>query len=158
MPVRVGSCAEMTCWRQQALIDSPIDVVWDLVRDPERYPEWASDVVEVTGLPTIAEGATFTQKTRLIGTATTTYVIDTLEEDLRRIRLRCTKSGYYSDWALTEAQGETFADVEIGMEPTTLPFRAIDATVGKRMYRKLLEQTLVTLRQRAAERAAARSR
>lgn len=48
----------MSSWRQQALIDAPVNVVWELVGDPKRYPEWAGDVVEVTGLASVDEGAT----------------------------------------------------------------------------------------------------
>ena len=45
-----------------------------------------------------------------------TFEVEELE-DLREIKLRCQSSGYYSHWRLTEAQGQTFADVEVGVEP-----------------------------------------
>ena len=78
----------------------------------------AADVMEVTGLPTIEKGATFEQKSKSrSATPTTTFVVDKLE-DLREIKLRCLTSGYYSQWALTEAQGDTYTEVEFGMEPT----------------------------------------
>ena len=38
--------------------------------------------------------------------------IDRLE-DLREIRMRCTKTGTYAHWTLTEARGNTFVDVEL---------------------------------------------
>jgi hypothetical protein len=146
----------MGSWRQQAVIDAPVDVVWGLVGDPNRYPEWAHNVIEVTGLPEVGQGAAFRQQSRLpIGSTTTTFVIDKLDE-MREIRLHCTLSGYYSRWLLTEAQDATFADVEIGMEPSRLPYRAMDAFTGKRGYRRILEQTLDSLREVAdRERAAA---
>jgi hypothetical protein len=129
------------------LIEAPIEAVWQLVGDPARYPEWAGHAVEVTGLATVEKGAQFQQKSRLlVGTTTTTFVVEDFE-DLREIRLRCLQSGFYSHWLLTEARGLTFADVEIGMDPETITFRAWDATIGKRWYRRIIEESLATLRQ-----------
>jgi len=47
----------MPSWRDQALIDAPIEVVWGLVGDPRRFPEWAGDTLEVTGLATVERRA-----------------------------------------------------------------------------------------------------
>jgi uncharacterized protein YndB with AHSA1/START domain len=133
----------MGCWREQALIDAPIEEVWDLVGDPRRYPEMVGDeVLEVTGLPTIEKGAEFEQVTRSpFGKAKTTFEIDELE-DLHRIRMRCLESGWYSRWNLTEADGGTFADVEIGMEPTKPGYRAMDTALGKRWYRRVARKSI----------------
>lgn len=146
----------MSSWRQQALIEAPIEVVWRLVGDPKRYPEWAGEVIQVTGLASVDQGATYTQVSRLpLGNVTTTFLVDELEE-MKGIRLRCTKSGLFSNWLLTEARGSTFADVELGMEPTALPYRAMDLVLRKRWYRRILEQSLDTLRDAATrERTAA---
>jgi hypothetical protein len=124
------------------LIEAPIEVVWELVGNPARYPEWASEVIEVTGVATLEEGATFEQRTRTpAGKSTTTFVVDDLEE-MREIKLRCLSSGYYSHWLLTEARGETFAEVEIGMDPKHLGYRAYDTLVGRRWYRRLVDDSL----------------
>ncbi|MDX6643952.1 MAG: Polyketide cyclase / dehydrase and lipid transport [Solirubrobacteraceae bacterium] len=141
-------CPPVSSWRQQALIEAPVDAVWRLVGDPNRYPEWAGDVVAVTGLPSVAEGADFTRVSRmpLFGKVTTTFVIDALEE-MKHIRLHCTQSGYYGNWVLTEARGSTFADVELGMDPASLPYRAMDALLSKRWYRRITEQSLDSLRE-----------
>ena len=145
----------MSCVRHQTLIKAPVDVVWDLIGDPASYPEWAADVVEVTGLPTsIEKGATFEQKSKMpLRNPTTTFVIDKLE-DLREIKLRCLTSGYYSQWALTEAQGDTYTEVEFGMEPTGLPYKAVDATFGKRMYRTTMLESIDSLQETVARRLA----
>jgi uncharacterized protein YndB with AHSA1/START domain len=133
------------CWHEQALIDAPVEEVWNFVGDPRRYPEWVGDeVVEVTGLPTVEKGARYEQVTRNpLGTsaARTTFEIAELD-DLHEIRLRCTLSGWYSSWKLTEAAGGTFADIEIGMEPTKVGYRAIDTTVGKRWYRRIAKASI----------------
>jgi uncharacterized protein YndB with AHSA1/START domain len=136
----------VSCARRQALIEAPIDAVWRLVGDPARYPEWAGGVLEVTGLATLEPGATFSQTTRgPLGKVETTFVIEDLQ-DLHEIRLRCVESGLYSRWLLTEARDATFADVEIGMEPTSLANRAADATIGRGWYRRISEESLAGLR------------
>ena len=49
----------MPSWRQQALIDAPVQEVWSYVGDPARFPEWAHNVINVTGLAEVEEGAEF---------------------------------------------------------------------------------------------------
>ena len=136
----------MSSARRQALIEAPIETVWRLVGDPARYPEWAGGVLEVTGLASIEPGATFRQKTQSpFGKADTTFVIEELQ-DLHEIRLRCVESGLYSRWLLTQAQDSTFAELEIGMEPTSLVHRAADMTIGRSWYRRIGEESLDGLR------------
>ena len=134
----------MGCVREQTLIDAPLRDVWELVGDPRRYPEWVSeDWVEVTGLPTVEKGAQYEQVTRVPygDPERTTFEIEELDE-LHEIRLRCTQSGWYSRFVLTEAGGATFADVEIGMDPATPEAEEIDATVGKRWYRQVAKAAI----------------
>ena len=38
-------------------------------------------------------------------------------EEMREISVRCTVSGWYLHWLLTEAGEDTFAEVEVGMDP-----------------------------------------
>jgi hypothetical protein len=143
----------MASWRQQALIEAPVADVWALVGDPARYPEWAAEVVEVTGLATIDRGSTFQQMTKTpLGKHETTFEIEELDE-MREIKLRCTASGYYSRWLLTEAQDSTFLDVEIGAEPTALRYRAANAAFGgKRYFRRIADGAIDGVRA-IAERA-----
>ncbi len=136
--------------REQALIDAPVEWVWALVGDPNRYPEWAAEVVQVTGLAEVDEGATFRQRSRTpLGSKTTTFVIDELD-DLREIHLRCLSSGYYAHWRLTEARDATFAEVEVGMEPSNLSSRAFDTVIGARWYRQIVHQALDSLHRLAS--------
>ena len=136
----------MTAFRQQALIESPVAEVWELVGDPARYPEWAGEVLEVTGLAEVAEHATFEQTQRTpFGADTTVFEIEKLD-DLREIKLRCQQSGYYSRWVLTPAQENTFAEVEIGVEPTSPAYRLFFGTVGRRYLRRISEQSLDGIR------------
>jgi len=129
------------CWHEQALIEAPVEEVWELVGDPRRYPEWVGDeVLEVTGLPTVEKGAEFEQVTRNpFGTSKTTFEIDELE-DLHEIRMHCKASGWYSHWKLTEAEGNTFMDVTIGMDPINVGYSALDRVTGKRWYRRVAQR------------------
>ena len=50
----------MASWTQQALIEAPVGEVWETLCDPMQAPEWAEDVVEVTGEPVkIEKGSTY---------------------------------------------------------------------------------------------------
>lgn len=136
----------MSSWREQAVIDAPVEQVWAFIGDPRRYPEWAGNVVSVTGLATVEPDAEFQQVSRsLMGKAETTFKIEELD-DLHAIKLRCQQSGYYSRWVLTEAQSSTFAEVEIGIEPTALQYRLFFGAMGKRYLRRLVEQAIDGLR------------
>lgn len=136
----------MPTWRQQAVIDAPVDEVWREVGDPRKYPAWAGDVLEVTGLAEVAPNAEFQQVTKgLIGKAETTFRIEALEE-MREIKLQCLRSGYYSHWVLTEAQDSTFMEVEIGIEPTAPQYRVMFGALGRRHLRRIAEDSLDGLR------------
>ena len=74
-------------WHQQALIEAPIDEVWDLVSDPNRFPEW-NPTAEVTGVPTEIETGSTYQRTaplplgrHLKGPRMTTNLVDCAPED-----------------------------------------------------------------------------
>ena len=136
----------MSSWREQAVIDAPVAQVWACIGDPRRYPEWAGSVVSVTGLATVEPDAEFQQVSRTpLGKSETTFKIEELD-DLHAIKLRCQQSGYYSRWVLTEAQSSTFAEVEIGIEPTALQYRLLFGAMGKRYLRRLVEQAIDGLR------------
>jgi hypothetical protein len=36
----------MSTFREQAMIDTPVERIWELVGDPNRHPEWWPRVVE----------------------------------------------------------------------------------------------------------------
>jgi hypothetical protein len=52
---------------------------------------------------------------------------------------------------LTEAQGNTFVDVEFGMDPMALPDRIFDAALGRLYFRRWLEQSLDALEKVATQ-------
>jgi hypothetical protein len=145
----------MSQTRRQAVIEAPVQVVWELVGNPSRHPEWYPKVIEVNG-QRFDEGDQYAQVTKdPFGTSKTDFVIERMD-DLREVRLVCQHTGMYAHWQLTDAQGETFVDVEMGMQPRTTGTRMFDAVLGRMYFRRWLEQSLDALRT-AAGRAGARS-
>jgi uncharacterized protein YndB with AHSA1/START domain len=139
----------MSQTRRQAVIEAPVQSVWELVGDPSRHPEWYPKVVEVNG-QRFDEGDEYVQVTKdPIGTTSKTdFVIERLD-DMREIRMVCQNTGMYAHWVLTDAQGGTFVDVEMGMEPRSVGTRVFDAVAGRMYFRRWLEQSLDALRSAA---------
>src|SRR5262249_31384725 len=122
--------------------------VWGLVGTPKRYPEWWPRVVEVRG-ERFEEGDEFVQVTDTGRKVETSFLLER-RENLREIRMSCQLTGTYAHWSLTPAQGGTFVDLEMGMEPKRLGDRVVDATLGKRYFRRWSELSLEALDRRAA--------
>jgi len=138
----------MSVARGQAQIEAPVEAVWELVGDPNRYPEWWPRIIE-SKCEGIEEGCSYKQVSKgPVGIERETIAIDRLE-DCREIRIRCLDTGTYMCWQLVEARGGTFVDVEFGMEPARLPHKVFDALAGKRFYRNWLAESVAAL-QRAA--------
>ena len=136
----------MSAYRQQCLFDAPVEAVWREVGDPKRYPAWAGEIVEVTDLDAVEAGAHYRQTMKTpFGKSETDFEVEALD-DLHEIQVRCMVSGYYMRWVLTEAADDTYAEVEIGMDPKRLGDRAFDATLGRRWYRRTVEDMLERLR------------
>ena len=138
--------------RQQAYIDAPVEVVWDLLADVDRHPEWWPRViaVECEGLE---PGCTYRQVTQTpLGKDEMSPRVDSMEE-CRNLVIRCVNTGTFVRWTLAEAQQGTFVDATFGMEPATLQYRVFDMTIGRRFFRNWLQESLDAMRRVAAERA-----
>ena len=130
------------------MIEAPVELVWELVGNPIRHPEWYPKVIEVNG-ERFEEGDQYAQVTKdPVGSSKTDFVIERLD-DLREIRMVCQATGMYAHWLMTDAQGGTFVDVEMGMEPRTVGTRVFDTVIGRMYFRRWLEQSLDALRQAA---------
>jgi hypothetical protein len=144
--------------RTQAHLDAPLEAVWDLVGTPSRHPEWWPRVIEVRG-ERFEEGDQYAQVTKepLGGKKTTNFLLER-RDNLREIRMTCQLTGMYADWLLTPAQGGTFVEVEMGMQPRRLGDRLFDRALGQSYFRRWASESLDGLRQallheREAERA-----
>ena len=131
----------MSLCRQQALIEAPVETVWELIGNPARHPEWWPRVMEVKG-ERFEQDATYRQVTKgPAGAQETTLAVDRLD-DLHAIRTRCLDTGTYSDFKLTPAQDGTFLEIELGMEPKGLVNRMFDLSVGSRYFRRWLQESI----------------
>ena len=113
-----------------------------------RYPEWWPRVIEVHG-ERFEEGDEYAQVTKdPTGQVESTFLLERLN-DLREIRMSCQLTGSYAHWVLTEAQGGTFVDLEMGMLPKRFGDRLFDMAMGRRYFRRWSEQSLDGLGQAA---------
>jgi hypothetical protein len=141
----------MSCYRRQALIDVPVEELWDLLGDVNRHPEWWPRVEDVR-CEGLEEGCSYRQVTRtLVGKIETDISVERLE-GCRELRLRCLDTGTFTRWLLTDTREGTFIDAEFGMDPEGVGDRVFDRVAGKRYFRRWLEQSLDALRRAAGER------
>jgi Polyketide cyclase / dehydrase and lipid transport len=127
--------------RQQAWIDAPIEVVWNLIRDVNHHSEWWPRVIEVE-CEGLEEGCNYRQLTQTpFGTQEFDVVVDRLDE-LREMRIRCINTGTFVDLVLTRATGGTFVEARFGMDPQSARMRVFDIVAGRRYFRHWLEESL----------------
>lgn len=146
----------MSACHQQAWVDAPIEVVWSLVRDVNRHPEWWPRVVDVH-CEGMEEGCSYRQLTETpLGVQEMDVVVDRLDE-LREMRIRCVNTGTFVDLSLTSARDGTFVDARFGIEPVGARMRVFDLVAGKRFFRRWLEQSLAAMQRVAHEEARERA-
>jgi hypothetical protein len=140
----------MSAHREQAQIEAPVQAVWRLVGDPSRYPEWWPRVIEVRG-ERFEQGDEYAQVTKdPQGKVKSSFLIEEAR-DLREIRMSCQLTGTYAHWLLTPAQGGTFVELNMGMEPKGFGYRLFDLTLGKWWFRSWSQQSLDSLRDAARD-------
>jgi hypothetical protein len=145
-------------YRQQALIDAPVEVVWELLKDVNHHAEWWPNIVEAE-CDEVEQGCEYRNVVERPGPlpdlATTLY-IEKLD-DCEEVLIRCLDTGTYTHFVLGEAQGGTFVDAEFGTEPKKIELKVFDAIAGKRYFRRWLEQSLDALRRVAVEQGRSRA-
>jgi uncharacterized protein YndB with AHSA1/START domain len=140
--------------RQQAYIDAPIGVVWELLEDVDRHPEWWPRVLEVKCDEDFEPGCTYREVVRgPVGNDDMVLRVDRME-DCKELLIRCVNTGTFVHWQLTEAQDGTFVDARFGMEPAKLKYQVFDWVAGKRHFHNWLEQSVEAMQRVAGERAA----
>jgi Polyketide cyclase / dehydrase and lipid transport len=135
---------ERSC-RQQAHIDAPVEVVWDLLGDPNRHPEWWPKMIE-------ADCADIEQGCRYrgvvagpLGKEEHEMLLEELDE-CREITIACEGTGVSTRFELTGAQGGTFVEGWFGIEPDSLGMKAFAAVAGRRYLKSWLGQSLEGLK------------
>ena len=142
--------------RKQVWIEAPVEVVWGLIADIDRHPEWWPRVVEVE-CEGLEEGCTYREVVQTpIGKDEMELEVERLA-DCEELAIRCVNTGTFVSFALTEAQGGTFVDGRMGMDPQGVVNRVFDTVAGKRYFRTWLADSLDAMRETAAERARAPS-
>jgi hypothetical protein len=134
----------MSLSRQQGFIDAPVQVVWDLIADVDRHPEWWPRVVEVE-CDGLEAGCTYREVIQTpLGKDEMELFVDRLEE-CRNLSIRCLNTGTFVRMELAEAQDGTFLEAEMGMEPDRLRQRVFDAVAGRRFFKAWLRETVDAL-------------
>jgi uncharacterized protein YndB with AHSA1/START domain len=138
-------------WRQQAFIGAPVEVIWDLLSDVNRHPEWWPKFVDVK-CDGMEEGCTYRAVMKApVGHQEMTINVEQMR-DCKDLLIRCINTGTYVRMALTEAQDGTFVDAEAGMEPMDFGHRVFDAVAGKRYFRAWMRETFEALDRVAGDR------
>jgi hypothetical protein len=139
----------MSHCRQQTFIEAPLETVWTLIAEIDNHPQWWPRVVDVQ-CEGLDEGCTYREVVRspVGGTEEMMLLIEGREE-LRNLRIRCLNTGTFVRFSITEAQGGTFVDGEMGMDPQRLVYRVFDAVAGRRYFTSWLQSTLEGLRRAA---------
>jgi len=142
----------MSDCRNQVFIEAPVQVVWDLIADVERHPEWWPRVVEVE-CEELGEGCTYRQVTRTpFGTEDFNLEIESMN-DPEEFKIKCLNTGTFVRFGLTEAQGGTFVDGRMGMEPNGRAMQVFDVTAGRIYFRRWLAASLDAMNAAARRRA-----
>jgi hypothetical protein len=82
----------------------------------------------------------------LVDAVESVWVVERMEE-LKEAHFRCTLTGSYARFALTPAQGQTFVEVESGMEPTAIRWRLMKLASGS-WYRSWVVEVVDALQER----------
>ena len=120
-------------YRHQALIDAPVEDVWAIVSDPRTHPEWWPDVVDVQLDEPLVEGGEYTRTSKpvpFLDAMESVWVAERLE-DLKEARFRCRSRAVGRASRSRRRRGETFVELESGMDPTTLRWRLMNAMSGR---------------------------
>jgi hypothetical protein len=136
----------MSAYRAQAHFDAPLEDVWALVGNPATYPEWWPVAVEIRG-DTFEVGDVYTQVVGIAGRRPEYSRIIERREELKELRWHCPTTGGFQHWLLTDAQGGTFVDMEMGIkDPENARFGLFDKTVGRWFIKHWAEQAIDGLR------------
>lgn len=135
----------VSIYRAQAHLEAPLKEVWALVGNPATYPDWWPGAVEIRG-ETFEVGDVFTQVLPVPGRRVEyARLIDTRDE-FKELKWSCPTTGGFQIWHLTEADGGTFVDMEMGLNPPAFRYELYDKTIGRWFTKRWAEQAVDGLR------------
>jgi Polyketide cyclase / dehydrase and lipid transport len=141
---------------QQAHVEAPVEVVWDLLGDPNRHPEWWPSMVEVE-CAQLEEGCRYRGVVKgPFGDEEHELLVERLD-GCREVSIYCDGTGVYTRFKLAEVRGGTFVEGCFGAQPQSLGTKVFAAVAGRRYLRTWLSKSLAALKD-AAERAPASER
>jgi hypothetical protein len=140
--------------RQQTLIEAPVEIVWDLVGDPNRHAQWWPSVVD-SECEQLEQGCRYRAvvKSPRGKHEEHTFEVERLD-DCHEVVIRCLEIGTYTRFVLTEARGGTFVDAEFGIDPMNAGMHVVSVVAGRRILRRWLEQSIDALDEAATSRSA----
>jgi uncharacterized protein YndB with AHSA1/START domain len=119
-------------YRHQALIEAPLEDVWEVVSNPRTHPDWWPEVVGVEAPEELAEGDEYVRRSKsipFVDAVDHIWVAERLEQ-LKEASFRCTVSGTVARFTLTPAQENTYVELEAYMDPTSLRWRLAKPVFG----------------------------
>jgi uncharacterized protein YndB with AHSA1/START domain len=135
-----------TTYRAQAHLDAPREEVWALVGDPNTYPDWFPFSVDVQGRA-VEVGDVYHHVAEYAGRRLEYDRIIERRDELKTLRWHCPTTGTYQQWLLTDVQGGTFVDMEMGIrDPESSRFALLDKTVGRWFVKSWAEKAIDGLR------------
>jgi hypothetical protein len=138
---------------QQAFIDAPPEMIWELVGDPNRHPEWWPDVIEVE-CADLHEGCRYRGVVKGVFKAEERDLVIERLDTCQEVCISCQGTGVTTRFVLTGAQGGTFVEGHFSIEPGSIGMKVVSAVSGRRIMRSWLERSLENLKH-VAERAPA---
>jgi hypothetical protein len=132
-------------YHAQAHLDASLDEVWALVGNPATYPQWWPAAVEIRG-ETFEVGDVYTQVVPAAGRRLEYIRNIDCRDELKELKWSCPTTGGFQRWLLTEAQGGTFVDMEMGIHAPTFRYRLFDKTLGRWFIKRWSEQAIDGLR------------
>ena len=141
--------------RQQGLIGAPPSVVWEVIVDVDRHPQWWPGAIEVE-CEDFGEGCVYREVVKVPGgTAERRFEVQELDEP-SEFRIQCVNTGAFVHLSFTDARGETFVDAAAGMDPTSPRYQLMDLFTGRLYFRRWLKQWFEALGEEAAQRETVR--